>query len=332
MRPDEQARQTERERVDRAEAGPEGRFADAPTEIPGRGWWKVAKRAVGRLIGENLSTECAGVAFFGLFSLFPAIVAAVLVYGLVADAALVREHLAVARDFLPGAAYQILEDRVVALASQPASSLGIGLLVSLVLALWSASRGVSTMILVIGLAYRETDERGFLTGVVISVLFTLGGAAFLLFAVLAVAAIPAIVSILPLGPAEETLVELVRWPVLAVVVMLAITCLYRFGPDRENPKWRWILPGAVLSSALWLIFSFAFSFYVDNFASYDAYFGSLAAIVVLMLWLYYSIMIIVLGAVLNAELEYQTERDSTTGPPEPMGERGAYVADNVVPR
>jgi membrane protein len=160
------------------------------------------------------------------------------------------------------------------------------------------------------------------------VLTFLGGL-FLFFTVLTVGAVPALMRVLRLPKDIESLVELIRWPILAAAVVVAVICLYRFAPDREDAKWRWIVPGALVASAAWMLFSLAFSLYVDNFASYDATFGSVAAIVVLMLWLYYTIFIFVVGAVLNAELEMQTIQDSTTGPPLPMGERGAYVADHV---
>jgi membrane protein len=313
------------------EPGPDqiGLTAEGPGRMPWRGWRRVIRRVVRRLGVEGLSTAAGGVAFFALMSLFPAIVAAVLIYGIFADPGIVREHLALIRHLIPTSAYKVLEDQITALVTRPATGLGWGLLISLVIAIWSASRGIAALIEIIGMAYRQKDNRSILKSILLSIVFTFLGGVFLLFTVLMVGAVPALLRVMWLPSGTETLVELVRWPILAAAIVAAILCLYRFAPDREEAKWRWIVPGALLASGAWMLFSLGFSLYVDNFASYDATFGSVAAIVVLMLWLYYTIFIIVVGAVLNAELEMQTVEDSTTGPPVPMGERGAYVADHV---
>lgn len=306
-----------------------GLTADAPGQMPWRGWGRVLRRVVRRLGVEGLSTAAGGVAFFAMMSLFPAIVAAVLVYGLVADVAIVGQHLALIHNLMPASAYKVLEDQITTLVTRPSTGLGWGLLISLGIAIWSASRGIAALIEIIGMAYRQKDNRSILRSILLSFVMTFLGGVFLFFTVLVVGAVPAVMRVLRLPAGAETLVELVRWPILAAAVVIAILFLYRFAPHRENAKWRWIFPGALVASAAWMLFSLAFSLYVDNFASYDATFGSVAAIVVLMLWLYYTIFIIVVGAVLNAELEMQTIEDSTTGAPLPMGERGAYVADHV---
>lgn len=286
---------------------------------------------VARRIGEDmLWIECAGVAFFALLSLFPALVLAVTTYGLVTDAVLAEKHLTLIADILPEYVHQILENRVRALVDQPDITLGLGLLVSLAVALWSASRGMNTIILVSSHAYRERDRRRFVVRVILSLVFTIGAGSILTVSLIAIAIAPAVLALVPIGGVEELVLGLARWPILAAAILAGLFLLYRFAPDRRAARWRWVLPGALLSTVGWLLFSFAFSFYVETVPDLDAVFGSLSAIVVLMLWLYYSVMVVLVGALLNAELEYQTGCDTTAGPARPAGSRGAYVADHVV--
>lgn len=301
----------------------------SPWQIPLSGWWRALMR-VARRIGEDmLWIECAGVAFFALLSLFPALVLAVTTYGLVTDAVLAEKHLTLIADILPEYVHQILENRVRALVDQPDITLGLGLLVSLAVALWSASRGMNTIILVSSHAYRERDRRRFVVRVILSLVFTIGAGSILTVSLIAIAIAPAVLALVPIGGVEELVLGLARWPILAAAILAGLFLLYRFAPDRRAARWRWVLPGALLSTVGWLLFSFAFSFYVETVPDLDAVFGSLSAIVVLMLWLYYSVMVVVIGALLNAELEYQTAADTTRGSWRPMGERGAYVADHA---
>lgn len=303
--------------------------AESPWQIPPFGWWRALVRVVRRIGREMLWIECAGVAFFALLSLFPALVAAVSIYGLVTDAALAEGHLALTRTVLPAPVYQILDDRVTALVGQSDATLGLSLLISLGVALWSASRGMNTIILVSSHAYREIDRRNFFLRALLSMVFTVGAAGILIVSILVIAAAPVVLEILPIDRGTQLLVALIRWPVLAAAILVGLLCLYRFAPHRRVARWRWIFPGALLSSLGWLLFSFAFSVYVEVVADLEATFGSLSALIVLMLWMYYSVMVIVFGALLNAELEYQTATDTTAGPSRPMGRRGAYVADHV---
>lgn len=309
--------------------GGQGRSAESPRQIGLRGWLTVLFRAAKRIGAERLWIEAAGVAFFALLSLFPALVAAVSTYGLVTDPALVHDHLALARELMPASAYQVLEQRVTALVEQSSTSLGLSLFISLAVALWGASRGMNTMILVSGHAYREEEQRGFIARTLLAFALTIGAAGILLLSVFALGALPMILNVLLLDSGTQLLVQLLRWPILAASIFLGLLCLYRFAPYRRSARWRWILPGALLSSIGWLIFSYAFSLYISFAPDFGEEFGSLSAVVVLMLWLYYSVMVIVFGALLNAELEHQTGRDSTVGPPKPIGQRGAYVADHL---
>lgn len=287
------------------------------------------KRALQRIIASEASLRCAGVAFFGFMSLFPAIAAAMMLFGLFLDGGIINQIMAQMAPLMPESVESILNERLETLNSQDAPVLGIGLVLTLGFALWSGSRGVNALTYALTRAYREEDERSFIRGALMSLGLTLGAFVMMGIILVALAVLPAAFAILPLGRFTEQIVLLLRWPVIAVLVFAAVMLLFRVAPHRRAAKWRWLLPGALLASLLWLAGSYLFSFYVENFGSYDATFGALAAVVVLLLWFYYSAMIFVLGAMVNAELELETVKDSTRGPSRPVGERDAYVADHL---
>ncbi len=306
-----------------------GKYATSPFQISLKGWWPIVKRGVARFGEADISIRCAGVAFFTFFSIFPAIAAAVLTYGLFLDRSMLRTQLDTLQPFVPPEAFTIIAERLDALLSQPETGLGLGLVLALGIALWSGSRGVGSLVGLISEAYREHDNRSFIVSALLSIGLTFGGMVFLAVAILTVAALPAIFLALPFGASFEWFVLLLRWPLLFLFVMFALVVLYRLGPDRKDARLVWLVPGAAFGTIAWLLLSALFSFYVQNFGNYDATFGSLSVAIVTMLWLYYSILIFAVGAILNAEAEYQTRMDSTTGPPKPLGYRGAVVADEV---
>ena len=306
-----------------------GRDATHPKEIPSRGWWAILKRTYQVMTDKDLGLMCAGVAFYGFLSIFPIIAAIVLIYGLVATPESLAGHLDLIRPLLPAAAMEIIDGRLESLVNQPASSLGWGLLLSLGLALWSGSRGTNSLILAIGEAYHEDDRRGFVASALLSVGLTLGAILFLGFAIAAIAVLPAILNNFALGPTLEPVLNWIRWPILLAAVIGVVTVLYRLAPDRDDARWRWLVPGAAVATVLWMILSIGFTIYAENFGSYSASFGSLAGAVVLMFWIYYSTMAFVFGAALNGQMELQTRRDTTVGGNEPMGTREAFVADHT---
>ena len=306
-----------------------GRHADKPSEIPKRGWWAILKRTYQTMGDKDLGLMCAGVAFYGFLSVFPIVAAAVLIYGLIASPESLQAQLEVLKPGIPQAAYDIIQERLQALVNQPATGLGIGLVVSLGLAIWSGSRGTNALVLAIGEAYHEDDDRGFLASAALSILLTLGAMAFIGFALVCIAVLPAVLNAFALGPTFESVLNWLRWPLLAVFVIVAIAVLYKLAPDRDDAKMRWLTPGAVVAAILWLVLSVGFSLYVEYFGNYSATFGSLAGAVVMMFWIYYSVMVFVFGAALNGQMELQTQKDTTTGSHESMGNRGAFVADNT---
>ena len=311
------------------ETDSKGRYANRPGDMSWRAWKSILSRVYVTMSNADLTLRCAGVAYYGFLSIFPMLACFVLVYGLVTTPASLQQQLSILEPLLPQAVNEILLQRLSQLIDQPDAGLGIGLVVSLAIAFWSGSRGTSAMISAISRTYLETDDRSFIAGAFLSLGLTLAALVFMILVLVAVAATPLLVNVLPFEHHAETLALWLRWPFLAVMVWVAISVLYRIAPHREGAKVRWITPGAALATVLWLVLSALFSLYVENFANYNATFGSLSAAVVMLLWFYYSTSVVLLGAGINAELEHQTSIDTTTGPARPMGERGAYVADHV---
>lgn len=249
----------------------------------------------------DVSLRCAGTAFFGFLSLFPAVGIVVFAYGLVADISTFIATIETLQYLVPAAVLDVLREQLSILVTQPPATLSVGLAVSIVLALWSGSRGVSALIYAMSRVRREPERRGFIQTVFISVILTVFGAIFLSIALITIAGLPALI---PFPSGEDLLVLALRWPVLLILTTAVLSILYRWGPDRHPRKFKYIWPGAVLASLLWLIAGALFSIYVENFSNYQASFGSVTAAVVLLLWLYNSAQIFVLGAAFNAQLDY----------------------------
>jgi membrane protein len=308
-----------------------GRHAQAPTEIPKRGWKDVLVRTRLEMKDDNVPLLAAGVAFYALLALVPTLVAAVSIYGLFADPSEVERQV---RDFLgaaPAEVRELIRSQLQGIVDQGDSSIGLGLLIGLIVALWSASSGTKQMIGAINAAYDEKETRKFFRLRGLAVLLTMAAILFLLLAVGLIAVLPPLLENLGLGETGRTVASIFRWPLLALGFMLGLAVLYRVAPDRDDPEWRWTSPGAVLATLLWLAGSFLFSLYTANFASYNETYGSLGAVVVLMLWLLLTAYAIIGGAELNAETERQTVRDSTQGRDRPLGQRDATAADTVGP-
>ncbi len=313
----------------RATTGDHGQEARHPAEIPARGWKDVLLRVKDEVGSDNLSIVSAGVAFFALLAIFPGITALVTLYGLVTDPAQVEPQLAPLRDLLPANAFDIIASQTRQVASAATSSLSLGLVVSLSLAIWSANAGTKSMITALNIAYGEHEKRGFFVLNLWSLAFTVAAILFMIVALTVVAAVPAVQAAAGTGGGMLASVLLaLRWVVMAALVMAALALLYRYAPSRRSARFQWVSAGAIAATLFWLLASIGFSLYVRYFGSYDKTFGSLGAVVILLMWFYLSTFVICIGAELNAELERQTRKDSTVGADKPIGERGAFVADN----
>jgi membrane protein len=271
----------------------------------------------------------AGVAYYTFLAIFPALIAAVTLYGLVADPKQVQDQIQSLSDSLPPETAKLIGDQLKAITSTPNSGLGIGLVVGVLGALFSASGGVQNLMKAINLAYDEEETRGGVKLKATALLLTLGAIVFVVVAVALVAVLPAVLNSVGLGTVGSVLVFLARWIGLVAFVLVALAVLYRYAPDRDNPQFKWAGTGSLVATVLWIIGSAAFSIYVSNFGKYGKTYGALAGVVVLLLWLYLTAYIVLFGAEVNAEAERQTEKDTTEGPPKPMGERRAVAADTV---
>lgn len=306
-----------------------GRRAEAPIQIGARGWRDILMRVYNETFEDNLWVVAAGVAFYGLLSLFPAIAATVSIYGMVADVGTIQDHLIALGAVMPAEASRIVEEQVRAVTGSSDTALGLGAFVTLGFAIWSASSAVKALMAGLTVAYNETEKRNFVWYNVVALALTVGAILFLLLSLGAIIVLPAVFAFVGLGETAEAVFGFLRWPALAAVVMLALAAFYRYAPCRSRPRWRWVSWGSVLATGTWLAGSAGFSWYVANFASYNETYGTLGAVVILLMWFYLTAYIVLIGAELNAQMEHQTVRDTTDPPDQPLGRRGAYVADTV---
>jgi membrane protein len=278
---------------------------------------------------DRLIAVAAGVTYYGLLAIFPAIAAFVSLYGLVADPSTIEGHLNAMSGVLPGGALDVIREQVQRIASQGEGKLGFAFAFGLLVSIWSANAGMKAVFDALNVVYDEEEKRGFIKLNLQSLLFTVGAVAILILALVATAVLPHLLDFVGLGQVVETLLSLLRWPILLVLIMGALAVLYRYGPSRETAEWRWVSPGSIGAAILWVVASMLFSWYAANFGSYNETYGSLGAVVGFMTWLWISTIVILLGAELNAETEHQTAKDSTTGGDKPMGARQAAMADTV---
>ncbi len=313
------------------ERGPaeRGTTATRPRDIPKRGWGDVLKRVAAAIGNDNVPLIAAGVAFYAILAIFPALVALVSTYGLIADPRQVERQLQALSGMMPEAAWQIIEQQLTSVASSAQGSLTLGVAAGILIALWSATRGTKSAMAAMNIAYNESERRGFLRLNLVAVLLTAGLLLIMMLALLAVLAVPPLLGVLELGPWLAWLVSVARWAVLAGVIMLALALLYHYGPSWRAPRWAWVSPGAVFATIVWIVASVLFSWYVASFANYNATYGSLGAVIILLTWFFLSAFVLVLGAEINGELEHQTGEDTTVGEERPRGERGAYMADHM---
>jgi membrane protein len=309
--------------------GPQGRNAAKPTEIPKSGWWSILKRTFSEANEDRVMTEAAGITFYVLLSLFPGLTALVSIYGLFADRATIQQHLSDLSGFLPEGGMTIINEQLERLVSSPQEALGFGAIIGLLAALWSANQGTKAMMDALNIVYEEEEKRGFVLRTALSLGMTFGALVFVIIAMAGIIVLPVVLNFLWLGEGTETIISLARWPVLLVAITVLLAVLYRYGPSREPAQWRWVSYGGVFAAVLWAVVSAGFTFYVSRFGNYDATYGSLGAVIGFMTWIWLSSIVVLVGAELNAEMEHQTARDTTTGSERRMGSRGAVMADTV---
>ena len=315
--------------VARSEGEARGRFAQSPTKLPKAGWKDVARRTLQEVKSDNVPITAAGVAFYGMLALAPTMVALVSLYGLLTTPEEAAEQVQGLTAALPGEAARLLVAQLKSITGADSGGLGIKLALSLIGLFWSASSGTTALIRGLGIAYDEPEGRGFVKlrsrALLLTVIALVGAVLVLGLTV----ALPSILDAAGLGSVGKTVALVLRWPLIGLLGMAALAALYRYGPDRDKAKWRWVSPGTIVAAALWVIGTGLFAFYAGRFASYNETYGTLAGAVVLLLWLYLTALAVLVGAELNSELERQTLEDSTVGEPLGLGERKASSADTV---
>ena len=281
---------------------------------------------------DRLLSISGGVSFFVLLAIFPAITALVSAYGLMFSPSTITNNLSILHELVPDNVLGIVREQANRIASNNGSALSPALLSALLSAFWSrcgAMSGVKAMIDALNVIYEQKESRSFIQLNLVALVFTLVGFAAFLLAIASIIVLPLILSPIGLGSFTETLTRVARWPVLLIVLLIGLAMLYRYGPDRRAARWRWVTVGSAFAAGTWIIASFLFSWYLASFANYNATYGSLGAAVGVMIWLWISTTVMMLGAELNAEIEHQTARDSTVGAEKSLGARGAVMADTV---
>jgi membrane protein len=303
----------------------------SPFQIPWAGWKEILSRTYVRTNEDHLLAIAAGVVFFGLLAIFPAITALVSFYGLFANPSTIGANLQTLALMLPEGSFQIVQDQIARVLAKGNTELGATFLFGLALAIWSANAGVKALIEALNIAYKEPEKRSFLRLNMISLTFALGGIVALLLMVGAVVAFPLLLNHLGLGPESKLIISLARWPLLFLILWAALGLLYRFGPSREQPRWEWLNVGTLAAVFLWIVGSSLLSWYLSDFANYTATYGSLGAAIGLMMWMWMSAIIVMWGAELNSEIERQMGLATAAERPEPLGNSDPAMADTVAP-
>ncbi len=311
------------------ESGDRGRKAESPSEIPAKGWKDILLRVYGNIGAHRILALAAGMTYYSILAIFPALAALVAIYGLFADPTAIARHLDQLSGILPGGAVDIARDQLTRVALKGGGTLGATFVIGLGISLWSANAAMKSLFDTLNIVYGEREKRGFLTLNAVSLSFTVAGILFVLAALGAVVVIPVVLNFIGLSNFADLMLRIARWPAMFVAVALALALIYRYGASREAPRWRWITWGSALAAILWLGASALFSWYAANFGKFNETYGSLGAAIGFMTWLWISAIVILLGAELDAEMEHQTARDTTTGSEKPIGARGAKMADTV---
>jgi membrane protein len=306
-----------------------GRGAENPFQISKHGWKDILLRVKDEWGDDNVGLSAAAVAFYAFLALIPALAAMVSILGLVAQGQDVTKLINDLFGALPGEAESLIKGQLEAISEQSSSSLSFGLLIGIALSIWSASGAVGQLMNTINIAYDEEETRSWFFRKGLALLLTLGGVLFVATAIFAVVGLPILIERTGLGIGTRRLLNILIWPGLALMFGIALAVLYRLSPDRRDAHWKWVTVGSIFAIVAWVVVTLGFRLYVSTFGSYNETYGSLSAVVVMLLWLWLTSIIVLLGAEINAETEHQTARDTTVGGDQPMGQRGAVKADTL---
>jgi membrane protein len=314
-----------------AESRDRGRHATRPDELPPRGWFDVLKRTRRGIRDTHASIIAAGVAFYAFLALVPALIAVVIAYGLVANPADVKDQITSFAGAAPKDAQKLLTSQLTSITRSAGGKAGIGAFIAIAGALWAASSGMAALDTGLTVVNHETETRGFLKRRLLALVLSIFAVIGVLLMLALVVALPSVLQSIDLGDIGKIAIGLARWVLLAALLLFGLGVIFRYGPQRRRPRWRWVTPGAIVAVVVGLAASIGFSIYVTLMGNYNKTYGTLGAIIVLLLWLYLMAYAVLFGAAMNAELEHQTEHDTTAGDERPIGERNAYAADTVEP-
>ncbi len=307
-----------------------GRDATRPSQITAKGWKDALYRIKDKVGDNRLSLISAAMSYYAFLAFVPAVTSIVLMYAWISDPAEISQHIATFGAFIPNDFQEILRQQLTSLASKKTeATLGLSAIGALLFSLYSSSKACGAIIVAMNIIHEQKEERGFIKLNLLAIELTFLGVILSVFAIIVVIAIPALFGNFEFGNTIKTVVALVSWIVLLTIFSSYLGIIYRYGPCRNKPKWRWVSWGAVIASIFWALASLLFSLYAAKFGDFNKTYGSLGAIIVLLIWFYISSFVILMGAEINAKLEHQTKKDTTVGPPKPMGEREAYMADTV---
>ncbi|WP_316014373.1 YihY/virulence factor BrkB family protein [Roseobacter sp. HKCCA0434] len=306
-----------------------GRRAETPTAIPAKGWKDIALRVKDEITTDHVGLIAAGVAFYALLALFPAVTALLAISGLLIEPSDLVGQLERLAAIMPREAAEIILGQAQEVAGSREGGLGLAAVFGILLALYSASKGMGSLMEGLNVAYDEEEKRGFFWLKAVTLMLTVGLILGVIVALVVVMGIPAVMAVVNLGAVTEWLAIGLGWLVMIALMIFGLALIYGVGPSRDRAEWRWLTPGALVATGLWVVASIGFAFYAANFGSYNESFGSLGGVIVLLTWLWLSAYIVLAGAELNAEMEAQTRHDTTVGPDAPMGERGAQKADHL---
>lgn len=289
-----------------ATANASGAGASSPAEVPAPGWWAIAKRSWKESSRDNVNLIAAGVAFYAFLAFVPLLAAAVLTYGLVAEPASVVQHMGQLTSVMPQDAAGLIGEQLMSIVQTAGTQKGFGLLLAILLSLYGAMRGASSIITALNIVYDVEEDRSFIRTTLLAALITLGAMLALVLGVIAISALGLVERLLPFSsPFLHLLIKIMSWLLAGAAVSLLIAAIYRYAPNRPDVAWRWLTPGSIAATILWVVATLGFGFYVANFGSYNATYGSLGAVIVFLTWLYLSAYILLMGGELNSEVEKQ---------------------------
>jgi len=302
--------------------------ARKPKELNLKDWWRISKRIIKQIKTDHIIIVAPGVAFFLFLAVFPAILALVSLYGLIFDPEQVQDQLSQLTVLLPADAGELIIGALSKISGQPDPQLEWEVIITLLISLWTANLGTKALFRGINITYEEKSNRNFFQLNGLSLLFTISGILVGIISLAFIVGFPVLIRHLDVPPFINNLITFGRWVFLGILIIIFIAMIYKFAPERRNARFRWVTWGSAIATLLWLGASWAFSFYVDNFGNFDKKYGAVASVVILMLWFLITGFLILLGAEINSEMEYQTKKDTTIGKNRPLGERDAFHADH----